>query len=218
MQVYRWREIGNAPQEAGIYAWYFTPELTDFDIDRVIKEANKHKAGGDEEAALSVLTEFLSTQVFQYFVEQPYTAALYGPLKPRYEGMLQHKPALSSTLIQRLIENPERLKTIKRILEAAVPNFSSPIYIGMSKMLSWRLSRHKALIEKYLETPGLIPRLEDLDEDERRDHSFAKEVCTRRIPAARLSVMVQVVSGVADEWIDIENILNRIHFPLLGRN
>lgn len=142
-----------------------------------------------------------------------------GALKPRYEGLLEHTPSLSADLVTRLVEDPRRLKTIKKVLEASAPYFASPIYIGMSERLKSRLSRHKSLIEKYSNQPVARHGPDELTpEGERKNHSFAREICARNIPANRLFVVVHIIQGVRDEYVDIENILNRIHYPLLGRN
>lgn len=218
MKQFRWREINQVPHEGGVYAWYFTPELTEYDSTEFVTQVLATKALDDKDASVRYIEQFLEQHIFHYFIEQPYKAEVSGPLKPRYFGMLQHQPALSNTLVQRLIEKPERIKAIRQILASSVPNFSSPIYIGMSKDLGKRLARHKALIEKYQETPTLVVNIETMLEEDQRDHSFAKEACARGIPPSLLSVIIEPVVGIADEWVDIENILNRIHFPLLGRN
>ncbi|MER9700761.1 hypothetical protein [Mesorhizobium sp. M0146] len=116
-------------------------------------------------------------------------------------------------MLDRIVEEPARLATIRQVLEASAPHFASPIYIGMSEKLRLRLKRHKALIEKYGELPDIA-----LSEEEQRDQSFAREVRARNIPPSRLFVVATVISGPPGTYVDIENILNRIHYPLLGRN
>jgi hypothetical protein len=218
MKLFRWREINQIPTSGGVYAWYFTPDLSEYDSDEFIRKILLLKENNDVEELMKYVDEFLYEYIFRFFVEKPYEARVYGALKPNYQGVLHHKPAISSSLVQRLIEKPGRIKEIGKILSSSVPNFSSPIYIGMSKDLSSRLAKHKSLIEKYRETPSLVPNIDAMLEEDQRDHSFAKEVCARSISPTLLSVIIEPVMGVADEWIDVENILNRIHFPLLGRN
>ena len=38
MAIYSWHEIGDAPAAPGVYAWYYTPEITVFDLDRITSE------------------------------------------------------------------------------------------------------------------------------------------------------------------------------------
>ena len=51
-----------------------------------------------------------------------------------------------------------------------------------------------------------------------RDRSFAERIQARKIPPARLFVVTEIVEGDTGAFLDIENVLNRLHFPLLGRN
>lgn len=213
MATYSWHEIGDVPAQPGVYAWYYTPEITAFDLDRIEAEVTALKAADATCAAKDAVRAFLDQNVFSYFREQPYAAQLRGPLKPRYEGQIEHKPSLSDSLLERIVEEPARLATIRDVLEGSAPHFASPIYIGMAEKLRARLKQHKALIEKYGELPDL-----GASEEERRDQSFAREVRSRNIPPSRLFVVAKVISGSPGAYIDIENILNRIHYPLLGRN
>ncbi|MBJ8348842.1 hypothetical protein [Antrihabitans sp. YC2-6] len=208
MTTYRWHEIGDVPSEPGVYAWYYVPEVTAFDLDRVVTTVEALKAGGHLGEAKEALRAFLDTSIFQYFRERSYDASLSGPLKPRYRGLVEHVPTLSESLLDRLIEDTGRLAVIRTVLETSAPDFASPIYIGMSERLSTRLKQHKSLIEKYGEQDA-GPSTEN------RDRSFAREIRMRKIPPQRLFVKVKVVPGA---FVDIENILNRIHYPLLGRN
>lgn len=213
MAIYSWHEIGDAPAAPGVYAWYYTPEITAFDLDAITSRIVALKQEAGLLAAKEAVRSFLDEAVFRYFREQPYSAQLRGPLKPRYEGQIEHRPTLSESLLDRIVEAPERMATIRSVLEASAPDFASPIYIGMSERLRNRLSKHKSLIEKYGELPDPGPT-----EEEQRDHSFAKEVRVRSIPPSRLFVVATVISGSPGAYVDIENILNRIHYPLLGRN
>jgi hypothetical protein len=213
MTRYSWYEIGDVPAEPGVYAWYYTPEITAKDLDRVTSKVKALKTSTGEAAAKEAVRSFLDECVFRYFREQPYVAQLSGPLKPNYEGDIRHAPILSESLLDRIVEEPARLATIRTVLEASAPDFASPIYIGMSKGLRTRLKRHKTLIEKYGELPNIEVRA-----GEQRDHSFAREVRDRNIPPSRLFVVARVISGAPGTYVDVENILNRIHYPLLGRN
>lgn len=213
MKTYGWHEIGSVPASPGVYAWYYIPEITHFDLREMKSEVETLKSQGKTDQAKASLRQFLDRMIFRYFREQPYETRLKGALKPRYEGMIAHVPMLSESLIERLVENPARLDTIRDVLQASAPGFSSPLYIGMSERLKFRLSRHKSLIERYSEIP-----VGDDDSQEGRDHSFAREIHSRSIPPTRLFVVVNVIDDTHGTYVDIENILNRIHYPLLGRN
>jgi hypothetical protein len=218
--TYWWTEISNIPKKPGVYAWYYSPEITDFDLQQIISSVNIYRDNNDLDAALKAVKDFLQSFLFRYFQEEPYQATLRGALKPRYEGCIEHKPELSSDLLQRIIEEPERLITIKQVLEQSSPDFSSPIYIGMSESLGDRIKKHKKLIEKYSSQVLIQDGIYHSPAKERDDgdQSFAMRICSRSIPPMRLFVIVNVLEDLGKRYVDIENILNRIHYPLLGRN
>lgn len=212
--MYAWRDIATVPAAPGVYAWYYTPEITAYDMRSVVEATERLKAAGDRQGAEASVRDFLHKAIFRHFQQQPYTATLKAPLMPRYEGRVDHQPRLSDGLVQRLVDDLDRLGTLKEVLATSVPDFASPIYIGMSKRLRDRLARHKALIERDTRLPSELA--DDDGEDE--DHSFASEVLSRGIPPTQLSVAVRVVGGAEGSYVDLENVLNRIHRPLMGRN
>lgn len=218
-KVFSWSEIGSVPDKPGIYAWYYLPEITDFDLERIIKRLCALRDRGDRKSATKATENFFETAIFRYFKEDPFCAVLRGPLKPYYEGVLDHKLSISQTLVDRIIEEPERLYTIKEVLEASAPGFSRPIYIGMSDRLRTRVGRHKKLIEHYRETsPPAVVDSTDPQSIKHRDQSFAQLISVRNIVPSRLFVMVRIIGSTGHRYVDLENILNRIHYPLLGRN
>jgi hypothetical protein len=223
MTIYRWTEIYNVPIKPGVYAWYYSPEVTDYDLKNAINNLLNLKIKNDKEAASEVVKEFLYKSIFRIFQEEPYQAFVKGALKPEYKGYLEHCPHLSESLVSRIIEEPERLVTIKNVIESSTPNFASPIYIGMSDKLGKRLKQHKKLIEKYYSEPlnikdEKIEELKNYRENGQKDRSFAMEVCRRKMIPSRLFVAINILDNIGKKYIDIENILNRIHYPLLGRN
>ncbi len=212
MPTFKWQDVGDSPKEPGIYAWYYSPELTNHDIERLTSEIEQLKAGAEPTMVRSAIRELLNDLLFKPFQEQPYTAQLIAPLRPRYEGTLEHKTALTDNLVERIIEQPELLRFIREALNASAPNFSSPMYIGMSENLRERLTTHKRLIERLAE------RSTSVVEADGQSHSFASEIISRRIPYTKLFVIVRPIPGASKAAVTIENILNRIHFPILGRN
>ncbi|KAF3886514.1 hypothetical protein AB0758_08515 [Tolypothrix bouteillei VB521301_2] len=219
--LYRWTEISKVPQKPGVYAWYYSPEITDYDLSKAIDDIKKMKQLGEVNLASEVVEKFLYNSIFQYFREEPYQAFLRGPLKPKYQGCLEHKPILSETLVSRIIEEPERLITVKDVVEKSAPNFASPIYIGMAERLGVRLKQHKKLIEKYrsqVEVSEINQNSFSTEDTEKSDNSFALQICRRNITPSRLFVVINILGDLKKKYVDIENILNRIHYPLLGRN
>lgn len=219
-RLYAWSEIGEVPAGTGIYAWYYRHMLTDFDIQKLKSEILLLSGPTKEEEAASLVTDFLQTHLFTPLTEEPYDASMWGALKPRYEGKLHYRQTISASLIQRLATEPDRLDTLKKILAEAVPEFSSPIYIGMSVDLRTRLSRHKSLIEAYKASKcgHSLDTDATLSGEAHADHSFAWDVVRRGLSVNRLEVSVRRITAPESVHVDAENILNRINHPLCGRN
>lgn len=215
--LYRWHEINDVPCKTGVYAWYCRHTLTDFDIDNLVAELSRLPPSAAKEAAARV-RKFFDTNLFGPFLEQPYEATLKGPLKPTYRGTLSNSAIISAALVDRIVADPSRLRHLKNILEDAVPSLASPIYIGMSDNLHDRLSRHKTLIAKYksaIAHPADEASPTDSDDP---DHSFARDVVRRGFSTNALVVAIRLVEAPRSVHLDAENILNRINYPLCGRN
>ena len=144
-----WAKIGEISSSSGIYAWYYIPKLSDRDINETIHAIEAAKKTGDLRRANDSLTRLLDNGIFSNFQETQYEVHLKGRLKANYAGEVMHVPSISSTLIDRIVDNPKRLWGVKDILLRVAPSFSSPLYIGMAKSLRSRLASHKALIEAY---------------------------------------------------------------------
>jgi hypothetical protein len=215
-KLYLWQEIDDTPDKTGIYAWYYRHTLADFDIKKLIADLGKLPATATKEAAARV-TEFFQAHLFQSFVEEPYDALLKGPLKPTYEGRLANTANISPGLVERIVAEPARLWTLKKVLEDAAPEFASPVYIGMAVNLNNRLRRHKSLIERYKAAAGRPVDEESLSPLDDNDHSFAREVVRRGFSTNGLAVAVRVIDAPESVHVDAENILNRINYPLCGR-
>lgn len=217
-EQYRFNEIANAPDVPGVYSWYYRIELTDRDIAVCIAEV---EATPDEAAREALIETFLDRRLFRYYKEEPYTVELSGALKPRYAGRVEHIAEISQSLCKRVAEAPARLQDIKAALIHTVPRFASPIYIGVAKKLRSRLMQHVRLIEALQQHKAVAIGLGspyESSEEEESDHKFAFEVTMLR-DFATSSLVVNTLELSIDDAIryDLENILNRINYPLCGR-
>lgn len=210
IQKHLWADIANAPAVSGVYAWYYSPEITEFDLERTILAARTAADRSDGEDAVRSL---MDDRIFRYFREEPYNAELSGPLKAAFSGKLDHNATVSHSIVSRLADDPERLRAIKNVLALSAPMFASPLYIGMAAVLRTRLARHKDLIEKYR---SAAPR--DGQVSRSSDAGFAWQIAKRKIPPERLFVFTCSIAGDDGTAVDVENILNRICYPILGRN
>jgi hypothetical protein len=218
---FRYSEVSSAPNTPGVYSWYYRIELTDKDIAKCIEDVELEPL---QEARDDLVRSFLETHLFRHYKEVPYFIALSGQLKPRYEGFIDHHPDVSSSMIRRLSMAPNNLYELKRTLKLAIPLFASPIYIGVAKRLRERLLQHVRLIDQLqhlrASAVGDIDALpKGRTEDEDRDHKFAYEVSMVR-GFRPSSLIVNTLELPIDDSIryDLENVLNRINYPLCGRN
>lgn len=208
--TYTWPNLQDAPETAGVYAWYVRLFLGDADLTAFEKEVTDASASG--RSATTVVETMLERHFFHPFQENPYAVKLSGALKPRYSGALAHEPTKSEDLVLRLSENPERLRPIARVLGGAAPFFTAPLYIGMASNLRQRLLKHKKLITQFSDSPGSVLSEEGMS-------GFARQVVARGFNRTHLFVACIPIDDIeSDEQVDLENILNRINFPIFGRN
>src|SRR5262249_3987140 len=160
------------PPKSGIYAWYYRHTFYNHDIETLV-QALKAMEGAPEEARAARVLDFLQTFLFNIFIEDPYNVSISGPLKPTYEGPVPHVSSITPHLVKRIAEDPARLWKLQEVLEDAVPEFASPIYIGLSTNLRKRIRRHRSLMQRYKEADGRALGDEIIAEEDRKDHSFA---------------------------------------------
>ena len=204
---YEWSRLADAPDASGIYAWYYRPHLSVPDVQAVKAELT---VIGDPNDRQALVRTFLERHVYGLLTEPDFEAAISGPLKPRYEGTLSHRPALTPALLERLSNDPSAFDDLRQLFEGDIHLLSSPLYIGMAKSLRRRLAAHRNLIEVFREGGQAAANPDD-------DHSFARTVHARGIRPSRLMVCVQIAT-VSERMVNLENILNRVFFPIFGRN
>ena len=180
-----WQLIDNAPSLPGLYSWYYRLSLPRHDVEKLIRDVKSEP----RDRARELVTTFFKTFVFRPLEEEPYDAMIEGKLKPKYQGKLSFVNSVSSDLVNRVVEDVERIRAIAEALDASVPHFASPIYIGMSSNLQTRLSRHKSLIERFVAARRMCSDYVS-DGDEEADLSFAKDVARRGLVPGRLVVFV----------------------------
>lgn len=208
-RVLSWTEIELAPSRAGVYAWYSRMRISKADINEII---SKVKSAPDQQTARTIIENALDRFVFNPYRESPYRVLLRGQLKPRFVGDVEHEPSRSDSLVTRLAQNPERLHAIAALLGEAAPAFTSPLYIGMAGNLSTRLKTHKSKIIEFREQRNTT------EADGTPEAGFARQVVDRGFDPTNLFVHIAEVDVEAGEQNDIENILNRINYPIFGRN
>ena len=206
-----WTEIDLAPDSPGVYAWYSRLAISRADIEQIVAKVEAAKKES-EQAARAEVEKALDRFIFNPYRESPYRVHLRGPLKPRFSGEVDHEPSKSDSLMARLVQNPERFRAIAGILSNAAPWFTAPLYIGMALNLRSRLRTHKNKILEFRDNWG-SGAMQDTG-----DAGFASQVVARGFDPTNLFVHVAEVNVDNGEHNDIENILNRINYPIFGRN
>lgn len=210
--LHRWDAIATVADRPGLYAWYYQPRLTERDIATLMADLAKTAETAERRALVAI---FLRQHVHGPLREPPFDATLGGALKPRYAGQLAHDPTISPGLLDRLAERPERLRSLRVLFDGDPTALSSPLYIGMaSKSLRNRLLAHRRLIGEL--RAGMQPTLTSAEIGE-GDASFARAVVARAMAPSRLTVCVRPMALDAG-LVDLENVLNRVFFPIFGRN
>lgn len=206
-----WSEIDLAPETPGVYAWYSRLVISKADIEAIVKRVNEAKLIGEAKAREEV-EDALDRFIFSPYRETPYQVALRGQLKPKFSGEVAHEPGRSESLVGRLAANPERFRAISDILKTAAPWFTAPLYIGMAINLRSRLKQHRNKIVELrdLQGHGSI--------DDATEAGFANQVVARNFDPTNLFVHIAEVNVDTGEHNDLENILNRINYPIFGRN
>lgn len=206
-----WAEIDQAPEVPGIYAWYSRLIISKADIEAVIRRVDLARLSS-ELLAKQEVEEALERFIYGPYQETPYLVALRGQLKPRFSGAVAHEPSRSDSLISRLATEPERFRVIADVLKTVAPSFTAPLYIGMAKNLRSRLKQHRNKIVELRDQHG------GHGVDASVEAGFANQVVARNFDPTNLFVHIAEVNVDTGEHNDLENILNRINYPIFGRN
>lgn len=210
-KIFKWNSIGTQelPQSSGIYAWYYKPRLGIADINNLIEKLEGSICDIDKKKHIS---KFLDDRLFRFFSQPDYQVTASGPLMPKFSGSLNHVDNISSELIERILLDYNSISCIREILLELDVAFLSPIYVGMASNLSRRINTHKSLIEA-------IKTKSKLDTDiEEKDQCFAERVVQRKMIESYLEVVTYEIDSNNNEHNFAENLVNRISYPILGRN
>lgn len=206
-----WSELELAPETPGVYAWYSRVVISKADIDSIVKRVEEARLSSDAKARKEV-EDALDRFIFGPYRETPYQVAMRGQLKPKFSGEVFHEPSRSESLVSRLAANPQRFRAISEILRVAAPWFTAPLYIGMAINLRSRLKQHRNRIVELRDLQG------HGSADDTAEAGFANQIAARNFDPTNLFVHIAEVNLDSGEHNDLENILNRINYPIFGRN
>ena len=213
-------EVSAAEAKPGLYAWYL----------RIIPGKSNIKSSEDFTKALKRINQQLCHPTLTTQLRGHFNMKLKGHLKHIWYG---HDEKPFTKKFQEVLKHPEERKVLSNILESAVPLFTGPLYIGVSKNLQQRLKGHTQLIQKYhKEHEENTEHQEDttleLSADSRlslqNDKNFARRIVERQIDPNHLAVSITYVPApqLPEDRIRktieaAETLLNRMFYPILGR-
>jgi predicted GIY-YIG superfamily endonuclease len=199
-------------ENPGIYAWYYKPIISLEDINNIKLQLSSETI---KEKKIDLVKDFLQKYLLDFYKEDPYNAVISGNLKPQYKGNIFHEDQVSHSFAEKVVDETIDLFKLKEILMSIDESFLSPIYIGVSENLKTRLLQHKSMIKKQADSSSLSDTLlEKLELIDDRDQCFANRIIKRKYILSSLFVVLKTT----DSYNPIENILNRINYPILGRN
>lgn len=214
---FKWDEVylgnDNIPTDSGIYAWYYVPQLSDIDIQNMYSELDINKES--VKIRKSIIYQFLNKKLFSFYSEDPYTIKVSGSLKPTYHGSVYHDESVSESLVSKIESGDVSISQLKVLLSNVAEPFLSPVYIGMATNLRKRINQHK---QKIIKIRDGLPQEDGKEEYELRDNNFASRVCERKYITSFMFVVCMSVDSEDKVQNPFENVLNRINYPILGRN
>jgi hypothetical protein len=206
-------QIESVPEKPGLYAWYHELAIPAADVD-MCRDQLATATSRDE--CREIITECVQRLIFSQYAETDYQVELKGPLKPRYRGTIPYNQHLDQNFLDSLADDANRISHLAQALRSMTPYFASPIYIGVAKnSLKSRIKTHRKLIDEYRDQADRRPALDSMD----ADHSFAYDaMILRKFRPTDLRVYVMPLGEASTVAMAAEYVLNRINFPLCGRN
>lgn len=196
---------------SGVYAWYYNVNISEFDSEKFFEVLTATENVVDKQ---KIVKDFLVKNIFNFFKYPDYDAKISGPLIPTFSGKLTYEVDLTDSLVEKIVSKPELVFEIKSAINGMAPEFSSPLYVGMASNLKRRLIQHKNLISSIKESKSI--RFDD--DISLAERNFAARVVSRDFILDDLFVCVSDVKSDNGLHNVVENIINRINYPILGRN
>ena len=192
MESFEYRNLEKVKEKPGIYAWYldYNPSINPLDFQ-----------------------DFFSIKEFE--------VRMTGNFKENYIGTIESELKNES--------NSKKSQINQILLSNAVRAFNVPIYIGISETLRSRLRTHKDKLESKLaeNSNSNSINFESIKIDTDIESSafatrISKKLKKHNISASNLRVNVVYFDNTQQynkqQLFLIENYLNRLFYPILGKN
>jgi len=216
-----WQDTYKAPDRPGIYCWYYLPRLTQKTISNHLFEFGSAESSQKKS---ELLIKFLSNNLFRFFNPQNLRSTVKGRMKFIQKGVLENKTEISTEIASKILNRPDVFVRFLSYLERKeMVYFCSPIYIGSTRKqsLNARIEQHRRSILAQLDdSTEYFESITDAS-DKKEMMTFARDIIKRKMQPENLFVFVLEVNEqemTNDLIIMLENFLNRITFPICGRN
>lgn len=231
IQRFAFDDVGKAPRDSGLYAWYGRPAAgpADWADEQSLRTflAYHTKLYVTPTLTLSAKSTFQRTWSGELAetTSRTFDRALglrmpeAGGEEPIPERNQERRKILSSAF-EKVCASDVLRRQLVEALNDAIPILAGPLYVGITKRpLRRRLSEHRDAFEELHQEQPESERLAELLRD---DKNFAARAVSRGFTPERLEVwcMPLVIADVADADAmlpAVEFFLNRWHHPPFGR-
>lgn len=217
---YKFDLIEQAQPTPGVYAWYFKPTFTKRDIELFLADLSKNQLLVESQ---DLTANWFNKNFFKPFKNKSLDALVKGKLTEVYQGTLDHKT--ENTIDYQNVATEKHLLHLKSFFDNLDHSFLNPIYIGKAENLKNRLTKHKKLILKALENSKTqvefaLQNSTEANTDEDADaHYLAEDIIKRQLDINKLFVVTyDLPQDQIHMLYTFEFILNRINYPICGRN
>ncbi|MGW2712426.1 hypothetical protein ACWC4J_26110 [Streptomyces sp. NPDC001356] len=230
------REVEQAPESPGLYAWYASFRASPQDWLTRPDEGRDAAADG----FLNLLREYAS-----YFEPLPIALRGSAPYGGSWRGELELDHGLTATpeigdtpqsdseklsqkdraALTETINSQDGRRVLATLLSQATPFFSSPIYIGVAENLRQRLQQHHRNYTEVMEWLSENPN--DTQIAQEQASVFGHRAAAKRIAMENLEVWVIDLGDLESTDLSVrklretarsaEWLLHRLFSPILGR-
>ena len=203
------------PELPGIYCWRYRPRI---EKAHVLKLKEQLEQENDLAKRSLILYESINKQLFEPFKRPEYDANLSGPLMPSYKGKVSHEVIDFSGKLEHLSDDPSHFELFIKYVNDLYDMVSAPIYIGVTEQqtLRSRIMNHVKAITRYKENG----RFSDSSDEESKN--LASRIVERGINPSFLWISCLPIQNSGNDCkmrlADLEFVLNRTIYPILGRN
>lgn len=248
MQIkgYKISELSDVPAVPGIYAWYGMLHLGAADLKKDLDQDNNDMGVRRFRDSLSRHTGRFSPPPLSVSLKSSFRDGWSGAAAPmlfeKYVTALSLSDDESSTpgftypakSIERMCSTEKNRVQLNRLIDAATPVFSAPLYVGKSSNLKRRLGEHVAALSRFSEMAAssseflekLRRKISDpFSEDINADMNFAMRAVSAGFTSDHLQVYIMdIESNSSLQGKDatagaeaLEWLLNSWNRPVLGR-